>query len=132
MGCGSSFGDKYVVKVSPAPTTVVPDWIATKSSEKRKAGITKKKGQRVQPVNEIKFSNLSFSDFEFSSTIGKGMVGRVYLSRHKKSGKYFALKRMQKAEIVRRRNIEHVKAEINLLSAANSPFVISMCVSFFP
>lgn len=57
---------------------------------------------------------------------GRGTLGRVFLARHKPSGKFYAVKRISKTEICRRKNIKGVLSEIDTLNEASSPFVIHL------
>ena len=58
------------------------------------------------------------------------MIGRVYLARHKKSGKYYAIKCMKNAEIARRRNMKYIKTEIELAVESFSPFIVRLYGGF--
>ena len=43
------------------------------------------------------------SDYELTTTLGTGSFGRVLLAKHKKTGEYFAMKRLKKADIIKLR-----------------------------
>ena len=57
---------------------------------------------------------MSPNDFEPLTIIGKGAFGEVRLVKEKLTGKIYAMKKLKKTEMVRRGQIDHVKAERNL------------------
>ena len=89
---------------------------------------------------------------------GLGTFGRVRLVRHRASGKPLALKILKKSEvcatapalpralalatpaiaivpcvvsqILRLKQVDHVKSELAILSAASHPFIVNLCVWF--
>lgn len=68
--------------------------------------------------------------FEILDVLGTGAVGRVYMARHRKSDRYFALKTMGKADVVRRRLAAHVASERAILATLRHPFVVKMPAHF--
>merc|ERR1719409_2565685 len=58
-------------------------------------------------------------DFEPLKLIGRGAFGEVRLVRLKTTGEIFAMKKLKKSEMVRRGQVDHVKAERNLLAEVN-------------
>ena len=57
---------------------------------------------------------------------GTGTFGRVVLSRHKENKDYFALKMMRITEVIRLKQIEHVKNEKEILAQVSHPFIVNM------
>ena len=47
------------------------------------------------------------------------------LAKHKKTGEYFAMKRLKKADIIKLRQVDHVISENNILSNIDHPFLVS-------
>lgn len=71
------------------------------------------------------------SDFDVLDTIGTGTFGRVRLCRNKTSGKFYALKILKKAEIVRLKQVEHTISEKDILSTIDShPFLVQLYKTF--
>ena len=64
-------------------------------------------------------------DFELLTTVGTGTFGRVILVRHKVTKGYYALKLMSITEVIRLKQIEHVRNEKDILSLVNHPFIIN-------
>ncbi|KAK3240989.1 hypothetical protein CYMTET_24353 [Cymbomonas tetramitiformis] len=72
----------------------------------------------------------SAEDFEPLTIIGRGAFGEVRICREKDSGKICAMKKLRKTDMVRRGQVEHVRAERNLLAEVNSPCVVKLFYSF--
>lgn len=71
------------------------------------------------------------SDFEFLKVIGKGSFGKVLLAKHKQEQKIYAVKVLQKSQIVRRNEVKHIMAERNvLLKSVQHPFLVGLHYSF--
>ena len=50
--------------------------------------------------------------------------------RQKSTGEIFAMKQLKKSDMVRRGQVDHVKAERNLPAEVNSPPVVTLYYSF--
>ncbi|KAI5639656.1 protein kinase domain-containing protein [Phthorimaea operculella] len=74
--------------------------------------------------------NIEFSELERVKTLGTGAFGRVILLKHTKSGKYFAMKVLEKEKIVKTKQVEHTLYEKRILEAIRFPFTVSMDFSF--
>ena len=75
---------------------------------------------------------LKRSTFILGTTLGTGTFGRVRLVTYKQTKKplYFALKMLRKSEIIRTKQVNHIKAEKNILSNIHHPFIVNMYASF--
>ncbi|GAB2294410.1 hypothetical protein Dimus_028618 [Dionaea muscipula] len=69
-------------------------------------------------------------DFEPLAMIGKGAFGEVRICREKVTGHVYAMKKLKKSEMLRRGQVEHVKAERNLLAEVYSNFIVKLYCSF--
>ncbi|KAL1535685.1 non-specific serine/threonine protein kinase [Salvia divinorum] len=69
-------------------------------------------------------------DFEPLTMIGKGAFGEVRLCREKSTGHVYAMKKLKKSEMLRRGQVEHVKAERNLLAEVDSNCIVKLYCSF--
>ncbi|CEO94837.1 unnamed protein product (mitochondrion) [Plasmodiophora brassicae] len=76
--------------------------------------------------------NLSLSTFTIGATLGTGTFGRVRLATIAIDGKpkYMALKMLKKTEIIRLKQVEHIKDEKRILSAICHPFIVNFFGSF--
>jgi protein kinase A len=54
----------------------------------------------------------------------QGSFGRVLLAKNKKSGEYFAIKRLKKADIIKLRQVDHVISENTILADIDHPFLV--------
>jgi protein kinase X len=57
---------------------------------------------------------------------GTGTFGRVWLAKHKTSKKYYAIKVLKKADIVRLKQVEHINSERQVLSQIHFPFIVQL------
>ncbi|GMP90634.1 hypothetical protein CsSME_00041666 [Camellia sinensis var. sinensis] len=69
-------------------------------------------------------------DFELLTMIGKGAFGEVRVCREKTTGHVYAMKKLKKSEMLRRGQVEHVKAERNLLAEVDSNCIVKLYCSF--
>ena len=60
-----------------------------------------------------------------------GSFGRVMLAKNKKSGEFFAMKRLKKADIIKLRQVDHVISENTILADIDHPFLVSAIILFF-
>ncbi|KAL2599133.1 hypothetical protein AAZV13_10G035100 [Glycine max] len=73
---------------------------------------------------------MGVEDFELLTMIGKGAFGEVRVCREKTSGHVYAMKKLKKSEMLRRGQVEHVKAERNLLAEVDSNCIVKLYCSF--
>lgn len=69
-------------------------------------------------------------DLDIGETLGTGTFGRVRLVRHKQTGKYFALKILKKAEVIRLKQVEHIMSEKAILASLKHPFIVRLFQTF--
>ncbi|XP_021844565.1 uncharacterized protein [Spinacia oleracea] len=69
-------------------------------------------------------------DFELLTMIGKGAFGEVRVCREKTTDHVYAMKKLKKSEMLRRGQVEHVKAERNLLAEVDSNCIVKLYCSF--
>ncbi|XP_044094063.1 microtubule-associated serine/threonine-protein kinase 2 isoform X2 [Neovison vison] len=95
-----------------------PDTPETDDSvEGRGASLTSKK----TPTEE---------DFETIKLISNGAYGAVFLVRHKSTRQRFAMKKVNKQNLILRNQIQQAFVERDILTFAENPFVVSMFCSF--
>ena len=68
---------------------------------------------------------VNLNEYDLTTTLGTGSFGRVMLCKSKKSGDYFAMKRLKKADIIKLRQVDHVISENNILADIDNPFLVS-------
>jgi len=69
-------------------------------------------------------------DFALMKVIGKGSYGKVMLVKHAKTNAIFAMKMLRKENVVKRNQVEHTKAERNVLETAKHPFIVDLIYAF--
>uniref|UniRef100_A0A8C1PBK8 non-specific serine/threonine protein kinase n=1 Tax=Cyprinus carpio TaxID=7962 RepID=A0A8C1PBK8_CYPCA len=69
-------------------------------------------------------------DFEMIKVISNGAYGAVYLVRHKETKQRFAMKKINKQNLMLRNQIQQAFVERDILTFAENPFVVSMYCSF--
>lgn len=92
---------------------------------------TRRKKRTDSFVLDIKNSNLE--DFDLLKELANGFIGRVYLTQHKSSHEFFALKVMSQEGIIAQRQLERVFNEKKihvLLSEAHSYQVVKLYKTF--
>uniref|UniRef100_A0A8C0HHF4 non-specific serine/threonine protein kinase n=1 Tax=Chelonoidis abingdonii TaxID=106734 RepID=A0A8C0HHF4_CHEAB len=72
----------------------------------------------------------SEEDFENIKLISNGAYGAVYLVRHKTTRQRFAMKKINKQNLILRNQIQQAFVERDILTFAENPFVVSMFCSF--
>ncbi|KAM6938732.1 microtubule-associated serine/threonine-protein kinase 3 isoform 3-T3 [Lycodopsis pacificus] len=70
------------------------------------------------------------SDFQTIKLISNGAYGAVYLVRHKETRQRFAMKKINRQNLVLRNQIQQAFVERDILTFAENPFVVSMFCSF--
>lgn len=90
--------------------------------------------RRLENEQEHIHSELKLSDFELKGTLGTGTFGRVLLVRSRptnaRRSNFFAMKVLRKTEVIRLRQVEHVKAERYILSRVRHPFIVDLYATF--
>ncbi|OMJ28019.1 Serine/threonine-protein kinase nrc-2 [Smittium culicis] len=88
--------------------------------------------RRTYSSNSIRIQSVSVSPSSFTKIklLGMGDVGKVYLVKEKTSGRLYAMKVLNKSEMIKRNKIKRVLAEQEILSTANFPFVVTLYHSF--
>ncbi|XP_036895419.1 microtubule-associated serine/threonine-protein kinase 2 isoform X6 [Sturnira hondurensis] len=69
-------------------------------------------------------------DFETIKLISNGAYGAVFLVRHKSARQRFAMKKINKQNLILRNQIQQAFVERDILTFAENPFVVSMFCSF--
>jgi len=75
-------------------------------------------------------AQFSLDTLQIIKTVGTGTFARVCLCRHKITSKFFALKILSLHDVIRLKQVEHVKNEKNILKEIKHPFLISLSWSF--
>ncbi|KAL8139041.1 hypothetical protein V2J09_005042 [Rumex salicifolius] len=99
-------------------------------SEEDQNNLLKFLEQKETEYMRLQRHKMGVDDFELLTMIGKGAFGEVRVCREKKSGHVYAMKKLKKSEMLRRGQVEHVKAERNLLAEVDSNCIVKLYCSF--
>uniref|UniRef100_A0A8C5D1G3 non-specific serine/threonine protein kinase n=1 Tax=Gouania willdenowi TaxID=441366 RepID=A0A8C5D1G3_GOUWI len=83
---------------------------------------TEGKNKAMKPPGEADFQNIKL--------ISNGAYGTVYLVRHLETRQRFAMKKINKQNLILRNQIQQAFVERDILTFAENPFVVSMFCSF--
>ncbi|KAK7929983.1 hypothetical protein WMY93_006378 [Mugilogobius chulae] len=83
---------------------------------------TEGKPRAIKPPSE--------EDFQTIKLISNGAYGAVYLVRHRETRQRFAMKKINKQNLILRNQIQQAFVERDILTFAENPFVVSMFCSF--
>ncbi|KAI3756697.1 hypothetical protein L1987_56519 [Smallanthus sonchifolius] len=99
-------------------------------SEEEQNNLLKHLEKKETEYMRIQRHKMGADDFEPLTMIGKGAFGEVRICREKTTGNVYAMKKLKKSEMLRRGQVEHVKAERNLLAEVDSNCIVKLYCSF--
>ncbi|XP_031620795.1 cAMP-dependent protein kinase catalytic subunit 3 [Contarinia nasturtii] len=80
-----------------------------------------------QNINESQSTKrYVLEDFQLLKTIGTGTFGRVCLCLDQKTNRYCAMKILAMSDVIRQKQVEHVKNEKNILAEIKHPFIVNL------
>ena len=80
----------------------------------------------TQSVRPAQSNKPNFKDFEMIKVIGRGSVGKIFLAKYKKDGKYYAVKSMRKDQIISEGIADNILVEKNILMEGKCEFILKM------
>ncbi|XP_028075502.1 serine/threonine-protein kinase AtPK2/AtPK19-like isoform X3 [Camellia sinensis] len=80
--------------------------------------------------NSIKVQGVGLEDFEFMKVVGQGAFGKVFQVRKRGTSEIYAMKVMRKDKIMEKNHAEYMKAERDILTKIQHPFVVQLRYSF--
>ncbi|KAI0131712.1 Pkinase-domain-containing protein [Hypoxylon sp. NC0597] len=72
----------------------------------------------------------SLGDFDLLRTLGTGSFGRVHLVQSKHNQRFYAIKVLKKAQVVKMKQVEHTNDERRMLGEVKHPFLITLWGTF--
>lgn len=99
------------------------------SSEAR-CQMRKMLSQKESNYNRLKRAKIDKSMFSRIKPIGVGAFGEVSLVRKMDTNQLYAMKTLRKADVLKRNQIAHVKAERDILAEADNEWVVKLYYSF--
>lgn len=99
------------------------------SKEQRRKILQRFRGRASKKKKKAK-KKVTIEDFKTIKIIGRGAFGEVRVVRKKDDKEVFALKTMRKKDMIDKNQVAHIRAERNLLSAAESIWLVKLLYSF--
>ncbi|XP_058724272.1 uncharacterized protein LOC131595809 [Vicia villosa] len=99
-------------------------------TEEEQNNLLKYLEKKETEIMRLQRHKMGADDFEPMTMIGKGAFGEVRVCREKSTGHVYAMKKLKKSEMLRRGQVEHVKAERNLLAEVDSNCIVKLYCSF--
>nr|CAD1836160.1 unnamed protein product [Ananas comosus var. bracteatus] len=94
-------------------------------SEEEQNNILKYLERKETEYMRLQRHKMGVDDFELLT-----MIGKVRVCSEKTTGNVYAMKKLKKSEMLRRGQVEHVKAERNLLAEVDSSCIVKLYCSF--
>mmetsp|Transcript_29433 Transcript_29433/g.42712 ORF Transcript_29433/g.42712 Transcript_29433/m.42712 type:complete len:787 (+) Transcript_29433:1064-3424(+) len=104
--------------------------VLTKSAIESVIGTVSRLGKTLPPVTSKLDRSIKFKDLIKFRILGVGTFGKVWLVSHKKTGTPYALKMLNKREIIGHHQVEGVIREKNIMSSIEHPFVVNLICTF--
>jgi serine/threonine protein kinase/CRP-like cAMP-binding protein len=134
---GDYFGEKLIqAKDGPAgKQTITAEeesmcGVLTKSDIESVIGDISRLGKALPPIASKLDRTIQFADLRKKRILGVGSFGKVWLVSHKETGKPYALKMLNKKEIIGYHQVEGVIREKNIMASIHHPFVIDLRCTF--
>lgn len=85
-----------------------------------------------QPLNQARVTKgkYTLTDFAIQRTLGTGSFGRVHLVQSKHNQRFYAVKVLKKAQVVKMKQVEHTNDERRMLQQVKHPFLITLWGTF--
>uniref|UniRef100_A0A7S2H902 cGMP-dependent protein kinase n=1 Tax=Helicotheca tamesis TaxID=374047 RepID=A0A7S2H902_9STRA len=104
--------------------------VLTKSAIESVIGSVSRLGKTLPPMTSKLDRSIKFKDLIKFRILGVGTFGKVWLVSHKKTGTPYALKMLNKREIIGHHQVEGVIREKNIMSSIEHPFVVNLICTF--
>jgi len=137
LGTGGYFGEKLIQAEGGAVSqqTITADekttcGVLTRSAIESVIGHISRLGKAMAPQAPKLDRSIDFKDLVKFRILGVGTFGKVWLVSHKKSGVPYALKMLNKREIIGHHQVEGVIREKNIMTSIDHPFVVNLICTF--
>ncbi|KAK7790333.1 hypothetical protein R5R35_003683 [Gryllus longicercus] len=95
-----------------------------------KSFLDKSKGEFEQRYHIKASADITLASFDKIRALGAGSFGTVVLVKYKKTGHFYAIKVMEKAKVMKLKQVDHTLNEKRILQAIRFPFVVWMDFCF--
>jgi len=88
--------------------------------------------QQATPQPQVRATKGKYTlgDFAIQRTLGTGSFGRVHLVQSKHNQRFYAVKVLKKAQVVKMKQVEHTNDERRMLQKVKHPFLITLWGTF--
>lgn len=119
-----------VTDAAGAPPGTAASGTSASSLSASSSGTPATGGSNTADLARLAEGRVGVDDFELLKVLGKGSFGKVFLVRLLLTGQVYAMKVLKKSEVVRRRQVEHTKAERRIMGGIDHPFIVSLRFAF--
>jgi len=137
LSCGDYFGETAIQEedatISHQTIVIEEDTVCgvlTQDSIRSIIGDVSRLGKPLPPVASKLDNSYKLKDMQKVRILGVGTFGKVWLVNHVKGKKPFALKMLEKNEIIGHHQVEGVIREKNIMSSLDHPFVVNLISTF--
>lgn len=120
---------------SPQNAPAQSDMIQSQSAETNAGGAApqeRKPDEQPQQATTVRSTKGKYSlgDFSIQRTLGTGSFGRVHLVQSRHNLRFYAVKVLKKAQVVKMKQVEHTNDERRMLQKVKHPFLITLWGTF--
>lgn len=128
----STNANQAPVTASPDPGAKAPANGETQKTDMNVANLVNPAGGSVESKNQPRQTKgkYTLTDFNIQRTLGTGSFGRVHLVQSKHNQRFYAVKVLKKAQVVKMKQIEHTNDERKMLQRVKHPFLITLWGTF--
>lgn len=83
-----------------------------------------------EEIQRITNNKLTINDFSIIKVIGKGSYGKVLLVKKNDEDSIYAMKVLKKKAMIKKNQVEHIKAERKIMELIDFPFIIKLKYAF--
>ncbi|KAI7879890.1 Pkinase-domain-containing protein [Lichtheimia hyalospora FSU 10163] len=84
----------------------------------------------ASPVVKPASQSNPIDNYTIKRTLGTGCLGRVHLAQNRLDNRYYAIKTMDKHNVVQKRQTDHINNERSILHGVSHPFLVNLVETF--
>ena len=114
---------------TPAPAINQP-WLHQSKPNPPNGAAMQSSSQPARNPARVTKGKYTLQDFQIQRTLGTGSFGRVHLVQSKHNQRFYAVKVLKKAQVVKMKQVEHTNDERRMLQQVKHPFLITLWGTF--
>ncbi|ONK62669.1 uncharacterized protein A4U43_C07F6740 [Asparagus officinalis] len=87
-------------------------------------------GEHEETSQSENVESVGLDDFDFLKVVGQGAFGKVFQVMKKGTSEVYAMKVVRKDKIIEKNHFEYMKAERDILTKVDHPFIVQLRYSF--